>query len=84
MRKYNSFLSQMTHDEYGNRRPTHERLLKAQKSLLKLIKEGNMFTYLDEDLRSEIPNIPTTNNQIEGGINSRLRAMLRVTIEAFL
>ena len=36
-----------------------------------------MFTYLDEALRAEIEKIPSTTNQIEGGINSILRAMLR-------
>ena len=36
-----------------------------------------MFTYLDEELLSEIARIPSTNNQIEGGVNARLRAMLR-------
>ena len=77
MSKYNRFLSQMTYDENGNARPTHERLIKAQRSLLKLIKEETMFTYLDEELKCEIDKIPSTNNQIEGGINSRLRAMLR-------
>jgi len=77
MKKYNKFLSQMTYDENGNSRPTHERLIKAQKSLLRLIKEDTMFTYLEEDLRDEIDRIPSTNNRIEGGINSRLRAMLR-------
>ena len=39
MKKYSSFLSQMTYDENGNSRPTHERLLKAQRSILKLLKE---------------------------------------------
>ncbi len=77
MQKYNRFLSQQTYDEYGNCRPTHERLIKAQRSLMKLIKEGTMFTYLDEELRKEIEKIPSTNNKIEGGINARLRAMLR-------
>jgi hypothetical protein len=77
MNKYNRFLSQMTYDEYGNRRPTHERLIKAQRSLVKLMREGNMFTYLDDELRAEISDIPTTNNLIEGGVNSQLRAMLR-------
>lgn len=77
MAKYNRFLSQRTYDENGNSRPTHERLIKAQQSLLKLIKEGTMFTYLDEDLRDQIDNLPSTNNLIEGGINARLRAMLR-------
>ena len=77
LKRYNHFLSQMTYDENGNGRPTHERLLKAQRSLMKLIREGTMFTYLDEALKREIGKIPSTNNQIEGGINARLRAMLR-------
>ena len=42
------------------------------------IKEGTMFTYFDEKLKQEMERIPRTNNQIEGGINSRLREMLRV------
>lgn len=75
--KHNKFLSQMTYDENGNCRPTHERLLKAQRSLVKLLNEGTMFTYLDDNLRREIGRISSTNNQIEGGINSRLREMLR-------
>lgn len=77
IKRYNHFLSQMTYDENGNGRPTHERLLKAQRSLMRLIHEGTMFTYLDESLKREIGKIPSTNNQIEGGINARLRAMLR-------
>ena len=36
-----------------------------------------MFTYLDEELLAEIDRIPSTNNQIEGGVNARLREMLR-------
>ena len=78
MRKYNRFLSQLTYDEYGNSRYTHERLIKAQNSIMRLLKEGTMFTYFDEQLRDELDKIPRTNNQIEGGINSRLREMLRV------
>lgn len=82
MRKYNRFLSQRTYDEYGNSRPTHERLIKAERSLVRLIKEGTMFTYLDETLKNEIGHIPSTNNQIEGGVNAQLRAML--LLELFL
>lgn len=78
MKRYNKFLSQLTYDEYGNSRYTHERLIKAQRSIVKLIKEETMFTYMDDDLKREIGKIPTTNNQIEGGINSRLREMLRI------
>ncbi len=69
-------LSQMTIDENGNKRPTHERLLKAERLLLKLIRENTMFIYLDNELIKDfIP--PSTNNRIEGEINSRLREMLR-------
>ena len=75
--KHHKFLSQMTYDENGHKRPTHERLLKAQRSILRLLKERTMFTYLKESLRAEIKGIPSTTNRIEGGINSRLRAMLR-------
>ena len=77
MEKHHDFLSQMTCDENGRYHPTHERLLKAQNSLIRLIREGTMFTYLDESLLTEIEKIPSTNNQIEGGVNARLRAMLR-------
>ena len=76
IKKYQEFLSEMTIDERGNKRPTHERLLKAERSLLKLIKENTIFTYLDEELNAEF-SAPATNNRIEGGINSRLREMLR-------
>ena len=76
VKKYQEFLSEMTIDERGNKRPTHERLLKAERSLLKLIKENTIFIYLDEELNAEF-SAPATNNRIEGGINSRLREMLR-------
>lgn len=75
--KYHDFLHEVTRDENGQYRPTHERLLKAQNSLVRLIREGTMFTYLDEGLLAELERIPATNNQIEGGVNARLRAMLR-------
>lgn len=77
LKKYNQFLSQMTYDEHGNSSYTHERLLRAQQSLQRLVKNGTMFTYLDESLKSKVDDIPSTNNQIEGGINAQLRAMLR-------
>ena len=77
MEKYHRFLSQITYDERGQGRPTHERLLKAQRAIMRLLREGTMFTYLDDSLIARIGKIPSTNNQMEGGINSRLRAMLR-------
>ncbi len=77
MSRYNRFLSQVSYDEFGNSRPTHERLIKAQRALVKLLKEGTMFTYLDELLQVEIGKMPSTNNRIEGGTNAGLREMLR-------
>ena len=74
--KHQEFLSQMTIDEDGKKRPTHERLLKAERSLLKLIRENTIFTYLDDDLKRDF-SPPSMNNRIEGGVNSRLREMLR-------
>ena len=74
---FTDFLRQVTVDEDGRYRPTHERLLKARNSLIRLLREGTMFTYLDEGLLAETDRIPSTNNQIEGGVNARLRAMLR-------
>ena len=59
--KYEDFLNEMTVDENGNRRPTHERILKAEKSLIKLIRENTLFTYLDKELRDKF-NTPSTNN----------------------
>lgn len=76
IKKYRKFLEEMTADEHGNKRPTHERLLKAERSILKLIKENTLFTYLDEEMKKDF-DAPSTNNRIEGGINSRLREMLR-------
>lgn len=76
--RYREFLNQMTFDEYGHSRPRHERLLKAQRSLLRLLKDDTMFTYLDESLQFRLrQDIPSTNNRIEGGMNARLREMLR-------
>ena len=63
----------MTVDEYRNKRPTHERILKAKRSLLKLIQENTLFTYLDNELTTDF----FAPSAIEGGINSRLREMLR-------
>ena len=72
-----AFLNQVTVDENGQRRPTHERFVKVRNSLIRLICDGALFTYLDEELLRTIEKISSTNNQIEGSVNARLRAMLR-------
>lgn len=76
IKTHQEFLDEMTVDEFGRKRPTHERLLKAERSLYRLIKDNTLFTYLDEELIADFA-APSTNNRIEGGINSRLREMLR-------
>ena len=72
--RHRVFLSEITVDENGTIRPKHERLIKAENSLVKLINNRCLFTYLDTSLRC---TCPATNNRIEGGINAQLRAMLR-------
>ena len=73
--KHKRFLSEVTYDENGKIRPKHERLIKAEKSILRLLNDNTLFTYLDEELRAEF-KIPSTNNRIEGGVNACLREML--------
>ncbi len=55
---------------------THERLRKARRSLVRLVNDGTLFTYLDPELTAEGP-LPSTNNMIEGGVNAQLRSVLR-------
>lgn len=69
------FLEQKTVVE-GRLEYTHERLRKARRGLNSLVNKGLLFTYLDPALTAEGP-LPRTNNRIEGGVNSRLRALLR-------
>ena len=74
--RHKAFLSKMTRDEKGKLRPMHERSLKADRSLARLVRQNTLFTYLDESL-SYGEELPSTNNRIEGGINAQLRTMLR-------
>ena len=74
--RHKAFLSEMTRDEKDKLRPMHERLLKAERSLVRLVRQNTLFTYLDESL-SYGEELPSTNNRIEGGINAQLRTMLR-------
>lgn len=74
--KHQKFLNEMTIDEHGNKRPTHERLIKAEQSLVRLMKDKTLFTYLEADLEADFI-APATNNRLEGGVNAQLREMLR-------
>lgn len=76
IKKYQTFLNEITMDAQGREWPTHERLLKAERSLMKLLRENTLFTYLNDALRADF-DTPATNNRIEGGINAGLREMLR-------
>lgn len=72
-KRHDTFLREMTVDEYGNKRSTHERLLKAESSLWRLINRQTLFTYLEfVDI-----TVPITNNRLEGGVNAQVRDMLR-------
>lgn len=72
--RHRTFLAETTIDDNGTIRSKHERLLKAENSLNKLVRNGNLFTYLNTTFNFKCP---TTNNRIEGGVNAQLRAMLR-------
>lgn len=77
--RWNRFLSEKTRNDQGRIVDKHERLLRASKSLEKLIRQRTMFTFLDPNLYGEgeiIGSLPATNNQIEGGANSPLRELL--------
>ena len=75
-KRWDTFLAQAAVGEDGRPRLVHERLVKARRSLVRLVNAGTLFTYLDPDLVGDkLP--PSTNNRIEGGANARLRAMLR-------
>ena len=74
--RWAGFLAETTRSEDGRVALTHERLVKARRSLVRLVNAGTLFTYLDPALASAEP-LPSTNNRIEGGVNAQLRAMLR-------
>lgn len=72
---WNEFLDEKTWIE-GRYVFTHIRLRKARSSISRLISNNTLFTYLDSKL-VWAGTIPRTNNHIEGGVNARLRDMIR-------
>ncbi len=87
--KFGDFIKERTYsNSLGQRRRkwryTHERLRSAYRQLAKLLKEKQLFTYLDSQLLQRIqiiaPSqvIPRTTNYVEGGINSQLRTKLKL------
>ncbi len=73
--RWKDFLAETTIID-GRKTLTHERLVKARNGLNTLISRNTLFTYLDIDLTKD-EALPATNNKLEGGINARLRQMLR-------
>ncbi len=72
---WSDFLADVTVRD-GKKEYTHERLRKARRSLVTLLNQGTLFTYLDPKLNTE-EALPATNNKIEGGVNAQLRSILR-------
>ena len=76
-RRWDALLSETSVGEDCRPRLVHERLVKARRSLVTLAGAGTLFTYPDPGLVRD-GALPATSNSIEGGVNARLRAMLRV------
>lgn len=74
--RWDAFLSETSVGEDGRPRLVHERLVKARRSLARLVNAETLFTYLDPGLVRD-GSLPATSNSIEGGVNAQLRAMLR-------
>lgn len=78
--RHEEFLAEKTTNDYGQIVDKHMRLVKARNMVARLVKSGRMFTFLDSALYEEegkVGSIPSTNNPIEGGVNTQLRALLQ-------
>jgi hypothetical protein len=74
--RYGDLIRERTYYENSRRWwYTHRRLRSAFKQFEKLLKDQQLFTYL-ESLTTE--PIPRTTNHVEGGINSQLRTRLKL------
>ena len=79
--RYGSFIRERTYNPdprpgQRNWRYTHERVRSAYRQLAKLLRDNQLFIYLDETVTT-VP-IPRTTNYVEGGINSQLRTKLKL------
>jgi hypothetical protein len=57
-------------------RYTHERVRSAYRQLAKLLRDDQLFTYLEGTTATAV--IPQTTNYVEGGINRQLRTKLKL------
>ena len=67
--KHKHFLSEVTYDENGKPRPKHERLIKAEKSILRLLNDNTLFAYLFEELRSKLKILSLCGEMQLYGVN---------------
>lgn len=73
--RWESFLKEHAFKN-GKKVYAHERLRKARRGLDKLVREKTLFSFIElEELHGG--KWPSTTNVIEGGVNARLRAMLK-------
>lgn len=72
--KWDRFLREFTLKD-GRKQYVHERLRSARYSLNKLVKQGTMFTFVEMQMNHG-GTWDSTNNVIEGKVNSQLREML--------
>lgn len=79
--RWEEFLAEKTALATGRTVFTHQRLITARSSLDTLIRSSTLFTFVDPknypaSAYLAVP-LPATNNRIEGGVNTQLRALLR-------
>lgn len=76
--KWERFLNQKSRYRGGQLADTHEKLVSARNMIRSLLRQGQMFTYLEPSLVAQVGTaLPSTNNTLEGGINSPIRDMLK-------
>jgi len=85
--RYKDLLNERTYgpiNTYDRRRwwYTHKNLRSAYRQLVKLVEDKQLFTYLEMTITDistgKFVPIPRTTNYVEGGINSRLRDLLKI------
>lgn len=79
-KKYGNFIKEKTYcidPQPGQQKwwYTHRRVRSAYRQLAKLLRDNQLFIYLNETLTDK--PIPRTTNHVEGGINSPIRTLLK-------
>lgn len=76
--RWKVFLAQKSRYSTGAWEDTHKRLVRARNMVRALLRQGQLFTFLDPALvaASGMEELPSTNNRLEGGVNSQVRRVL--------